>query len=91
LSKEDAIRQAKQDLAKRLKISESQVKEKSVENADFPDMSLGAPENGEMSAQIISSGWRISLEANGQKFEYRADPYQLRLYNYKGKNYLIQS
>jgi len=52
-------------------------------------MALGAPVDGEMSAQMISSGWQIVLETHGHRYEYRADKYQLRLHNYHGRNYVI--
>jgi hypothetical protein len=88
-NKDGAVQNARRDLAKRLNIDPADVKERSVEDSDFPDMSLGAAEDGEMSGQMITPGWRIRLEANGQTFEYRADKNQVRLYKYKGKNYRI--
>jgi len=89
ITKDSAVENARKDLAKRLKIDASNVKERSVEDADFPDMSLGAAEDGEMSGQMITSGWRIRLEAQGQTYEYRADKNQLRAYKFKGKNHRI--
>ena len=89
INKDGAVQNARTDLAKRLNIEPGDVKEQSVEDSDFPDMSLGAAEDGEMSGQMITPGWRIRLEANGQTFEYRADKNQVRLYKYKGKNYRI--
>jgi hypothetical protein len=89
INKDGAVQDARRDLAKRLNIDPGDVKERSVEDSDFPDMSLGAAEDGEMSGQMITPGWRIRLEANGQTFEYRADKNQVRLYKYKGKNYRI--
>ena len=88
-TKESSTKRAIADLAKRLKIDESDVTEKGVADRDFPDMSLGTPEEGEMSAQMISSGWTIKLNAGGKSYEYRADKYQLRLHNFHGKNYVI--
>ena len=88
-TKTDAVENARNDLAKRLKIDAADVKEHSVEDADFPDMALGAAEDGEMSGQMITRGWRIKLEAQGQTYEYRADKNQLRAFNFKGKNYRI--
>jgi len=90
-SKDSAVQTAKADLAKRLSISESEIKTVSVSDTDFPDMSLGAPEKDEMSAQMISSGWRINLSAKGKNHEYRADKYQLRLCGFGGTNYVIKS
>lgn len=88
-TKESAVEKAKSDLAKRLKVKESDIREKSVDKKDFPDMSLGAPANDEMSAQMISTGWQINLSANGKTYEYRADKYQLRLKGFDGKNHLV--
>jgi hypothetical protein len=42
-----------------------------------------------MSGQMMSKGWKIHLKAGNQKYEYRADKNQLRLYQFKGKNYKI--
>jgi len=89
-SKEDSVKRARHDLARRLGVSESEIKEETVERADFPDTALGASLKDEMSGQMMTSGWRIRLSAEGQgKFEYRAGDDELRLYNYKGSNYRI--
>jgi hypothetical protein len=87
-SKEQAVAAAKKDLAKRLGVAESEIQE-SVEDADFPNMALGAGVKDEMSGQMITPGWRIHLKTGGQKVEYRANKNQLRLYNFKGQNYRI--
>ena len=90
-NKESAVERAKADLTERLGVSETDVKEVSVNEKDFPDMSLGAPAADEMAAQMISSGWQINLEAKGEKYEYRADKYQLRLHDFRGTNYVVES
>jgi len=87
-TKESAVAAAKSDLAKRLKVSESEISD-STSDADFPDASLGLAGKGEMAAQMISSGWKIDLSANGKSYEYRADKYQLRLKGFEGKNHKI--
>lgn len=89
LNKESAVQRAKQDLAGRLGISENEIGTNFVNDAEFPDMSLGAPASGEMSAQMISNGWRISLGVGGKNYEYRADKYQLRLIGFGGSNHVI--
>jgi hypothetical protein len=89
-TKETAAAAAKKDLSARLGVSEHDVREVSVSETDFPDMSLGAAVGGEMSAQMISSGWSITLQAKGKTHEYRADKHQLRLHNFKGRNYVIK-
>jgi len=88
ISKEDAVEKARRDLAQRLNVDASDIKE-SVEDSEFPDMALGAAEEDEMSGSMMTRGWRIRLSAGGRDYEYRADQKQLRLYNYKGQNYRI--
>lgn len=88
LSKEDAVEKARKDLAQRLNVDASAIKE-SVEDADFPDMALGAAQDDEMSGQMITRGWRIRLSAGDQSYEYRADKNQVRLYKHKGRNYRV--
>lgn len=90
-TKISAVELAKNDLAQRLKIKASDVKEFGVTDREYPDMALGAPEKGEMSAQMISSGWQIRLNAKGKNYEYRADKYHVRLHNFKGANYVIET
>jgi hypothetical protein len=90
-SEDSAKEAAKRDLAQRLGVDEGEIRETSVVKRDFPDMALGAPADGEMSAQMISTGWQINLAADGKNYEYRADKYQLRLHNFKGRNYVIKS
>jgi len=85
----ETLVRARSDLARRLKVSEHEIKEGSVEQADFPDAALGAPVEDEMSAQVITPGSRIRLIANGQTYEYRANARQLRLVNFDGENYRI--
>lgn len=85
----EALVRAHQDLARRLSVSEQEILEGSVEQTDFPDAALGAPIEDEMSAQVITPGWRIRLKANGRTYEYRANARQLRLFNFDGENYRI--
>lgn len=91
LNQTTATEKAKRDLAKRAGVSGDDIETISVEETDFPDMSLGATVGDEMAAQMISTGWRIKLRAAGKNYEYRADKYQLRLCDYKGTNHIVQS
>jgi len=88
-NQQQAIEKARRDLAQRLSVSETEIGEESVESADFPDAALGAPVEDEMSAQVITPGWRIRLNTQGERYEYRANDRQLRLFNFKGENYRI--
>ena len=86
---QDFADQARRDLAGRLGIAENGIDVELAEQADFPDAALGAPIEDEMSAQVITPGWRIRLQANGKTYEYRASARQLRLFNFDGKNHKI--
>ena len=88
-TREEAIARSRKDLAERLGVGAADIKEQSVEDADFPDMALGAAGKGEMSGQMITPGWRIRLSANGESFEYRANKHQVRLFGYQGANYKV--
>lgn len=90
-SRDSAVQRAKKDLANRLGVDESKIETGVVSEEDFPNASLGAPVDDEMSAQMISSGWKINLKADGENYEYRADKYQIRLRGFKGTNYVIES
>ena len=80
---------ARRELAQRLGMDADDIISIAVERFDFPDAALGAPVEDEMSAQVITPGWRIRLEAGGATYEYRATHRQLRLVNFRGQNYRV--
>ena len=45
----------------------------SLEAVDWPDTSLGCPRPDQMYAQVIVPGYRVVLEANGQRGEIHTD------------------
>jgi hypothetical protein len=84
------VNRARIDLAARLGAREDEITADSVEDADFPDASFGAGARGEMSAQMITPGWRIRLRhRGGDVYEYRANRNRIRLFNFKGANYSV--
>jgi hypothetical protein len=87
-TKENAIEKARQDLAARLHVKPEEI-QASAEDAEFPDMALGASVEDEMSGQMITPGWCIKLKAGGRTYEYRANKHQLRLFDFKGTNYKL--
>ena len=89
MTKEDAVRRAKEDLAARTGVPADAIEEDSVEDADFPDASFGAGSPGEMSAQMITPGWRIRLRAAEERAEYRGNRNRLRLFNFRGENFQV--
>lgn len=80
---------ARSDLARRLGVDESEISEGDIEHSEFPDAALGASVEDEISAQMITPGWRIRLKVGRETYEYRATARQLRLVNFKGRNYRV--
>jgi hypothetical protein len=58
------------DLAAKLNVSSDAITVQVVEPIEWPDASLGCPKPGMMYAQVITPGYRIVLEVDGQSYEY---------------------
>jgi hypothetical protein len=56
------------DLAARLEIITGSIAVVSVERVDWPDACLGVSQPGVACAEVITAGFRITLETNGQKY-----------------------
>lgn len=44
-----------------------------AERTEWSDSSLGCPEPGKAYLQVITPGYRVTLEANGRSYEYHTD------------------
>jgi len=64
---------ARADLAKRLQIDIDTIKLVSVEAVDWSDACMGIQTPGVMCAQVITSGYKVMLEANGKQYEYHTN------------------
>jgi hypothetical protein len=64
---------AKADLAQRLGVADEDIVVKSVEEKEWPDTSLGCPQEGMRYLQVITPGLRIVLTVAGQDYEYHTD------------------
>lgn len=60
-------------LAEELGIEASQVSITAMDSVEWPDASLGCPEEGMMYASVLTSGYRIMLEVDGESYEYHSD------------------
>lgn len=69
---EPLIEMARQDLAQRENVDPGQIELQELEAVEFPDASLGVPQEGESYAQVITPGYIIVLNAGGQTYEYHA-------------------
>ncbi len=64
---------ARADLVKRLQIDPDTIKLVSVERMRWPDGCLGVQIPGMMCTMVITPGYRVVLEANGQQYDYHTD------------------
>lgn len=64
------VAQARADLAQELGVAAEEIQVAGVEAVDWPDASLGCPEEGMMYAQVITPGYRIELRVDGNSYEY---------------------
>jgi hypothetical protein len=70
---ERVVRLAVEDLARRLGTSPEDILVISVEAVQWSDTSLGCPLPGMMYAQVITPGFRVTLKAGGETYDYHAD------------------
>ena len=70
---EGLVDQAKADLAQRLGVNEEEILVRSIEAVEWSDSSLGCPQPGMMYMQVITPGFRVMLQAQGQAYEYHTD------------------
>jgi hypothetical protein len=70
---EKAIAAAVADLSEKTGVPPAEITLVSVEAVEWSDSSLGCPQEGFMYAQVITPGYLIVLEANGEQFTYHTD------------------
>ena len=69
---ENLIQMAKDDLAKRLSVEISQISVLDARDVVWSNSSLGCPQPGILYAEVLTSGYLILLNVNGQDYEYHA-------------------
>ena len=67
------VEKAKADLARRLTVSVNEIILSEATSVIWPDSSLGCPEAGKAYSQVLTPGYLILLEHDGNKFEYHAN------------------
>ncbi len=68
-----AVANARKDLAEQINVDPSVITVVSVEAVDWPDGCLGVQTPGVMCTMVITSGYRVILEANGKQYEYHTN------------------
>jgi hypothetical protein len=61
------------DLARQLGVAQDQIRVAQVENVKWPDGCLGVRRPGVMCAMRVTPGYRVILEAAGQRYPYHTD------------------
>ena len=74
---ETLVRQAKEDLARRLSIDVDQIKTLEVREVVWPDSSLGCPEEGIVYQQVPQEGLLIRLGVGKSMYFYHSDKTQV--------------
>ena len=64
---------ATEDLAGRLSVEVEQIRLIETETVEWPDASLDCPQEGMSYAQVVTPGYRVTLEAGGRTYEYHTD------------------
>jgi hypothetical protein len=70
---EEAIQLGREDLAHRLGLAPEAIQLVSVEAVEWSDTSLGCPQPGMMYAQVITPGFLVILEGEGERYTYHTD------------------
>ena len=68
-----AVRLAQQHLADALGCAEHEITVGQVEAVEWNDSSLGCPQPGMMYMQVITPGYRVTLEQGGQQYIVHTD------------------
>ena len=74
------VKLVRKDLAQRLKSDPEELVLKSAESKVWPNTGLGCPQPGMMYAQVITEGFRIVFEAQGEEHPYHTDSRQSIVY-----------
>lgn len=70
---------AKAALGSELGVTPQDIEVMDVEAVEWPDASLGCPQEGMLYAQVVTPGYRILLKAEGKVFEYHSDRHHVVL------------
>jgi hypothetical protein len=70
---EALVAQATSDLAQRAGVDPASIQLIESSPQSWPDASLGCQQEGQLYAQVVTDGYRLVLEAGGQRYAYHTD------------------
>jgi len=82
---DEQMERARRDLSRRLKLDLSEIRVVSVEPAEWPGGSLGCPAPERVYTLEIVPGYRLTLEAQGQRYTYHVDQGERLVYCRDGR------
>lgn len=68
-----AVIEATTRLSQELNVAIEEVEVAEFEQVEWPDACLGIPAEGQACAQVITPGFRVVLEVDGQLYEFRSN------------------
>lgn len=68
-----AVMEAVNRLSEQLGVSVEDIEIREFEQVEWPDACLGIPQEGQACAQVVTPGFRVALEVNGEQYEFRSD------------------
>lgn len=74
-----AVPAAMQALAQELGRTPEEIKVVRYEQADWPDVCLGLPREGEQCAQVVTPGWKVMLSLDGADYELHTDEFGIQV------------
>ena len=69
----EAVLQAQQMLADQLGVQVENIEIVSADQVEWPNACLGLGEEGEVCADVVTPGWDITFDVNGQQYQVRTD------------------
>jgi hypothetical protein len=67
------VQEAIDRLSQELGVTVEEIEIVEFEQVEWPDACLGVPQEGQACAQVITPGFRVVLEVNGQQYEFHSD------------------
>jgi len=69
----EAVLRAEEALAQEINIEMETIQVIQVEDAEWPDACLGLAREDEVCAQVVTPGFKVTLQAQGKQYIYRTD------------------
>lgn len=68
-----AVLEAVNQLSEELGVSVQDIEIREFEQVEWPNACLGIPQEGQACAEVITPGFRVALEVNGEAYEVRSN------------------